>query len=116
MSNTQEIEGLEFQIAKANEQIAFSGRVARLMANPDFRAVILDKYCVEEAANFAHQSGDPILTVQQRADSLSMAQATGHLKRWLQVTQTIAETLKDRIPEMEEMLAELCATDGEDEE
>lgn len=98
----QTLEALEHQKAKTVEDIEFAERAARLMANPDFKHVILEAYCVKEAAAFVHASADPVLKPEQRADAILMAQATGHLKRWLQVVQLKAEQAKDRLPEVEE--------------
>jgi hypothetical protein len=98
------LEALEAQKEAANADIEFAVRVNRLLANPDFRHVILDTYCVKEAAAFVHTSADPILKPEQRADALSMAQATGHLKRWLRVVELKADQAKDRLPEIDEHL------------
>ena len=98
----QTLEALEHQKSKAVEDVEFAARVARLLANPDFKHVILDTYCVKEAAAFVHASADPTLKPEQRADALHMAQATGHIKRWLQVTQLKADQASERIPEIEE--------------
>ena len=103
----QTLEALEFQKSKAVEDIEFADRVARLMASPDFKAVILDTYCVKEAAAFVHASADPVLKPEQRADALLMAQSTGHLKRWLQVTQLKSEQAKDRVPEIDEHIEQV---------
>lgn len=98
----QTLEALERQKVATEADIEFAERAARLMENPDFRHVILDVYCVKEAAAFVHVSADPTVKPDQRADALLMAQATGHLKRWLQVTQLKAEQARDRLPEVEE--------------
>ncbi len=112
-----ELAGLEHQKRAAEINIAFSQRVERLLANPDFRAVILEEYCVQETARFVHQSADPGLSAERKADALAMAQASGHLKRWLQATQAQAEQLIERLPdlneEIEQARAEIANFTGE---
>jgi hypothetical protein len=102
-----ELEALERDIDASKKRIAFAERVTRLLENPDFRAVIMEEYIVQEAARLVQQSVSPALNESQRKDSLSMAQATGHLKQWLQVTQTVADTLRDRLGEMDSTVEEL---------
>lgn len=112
-----DLEGLEHQKQVAVVKIEFAQRVEKLLANPDFRAVILDEYCVQEAARFVHNSCDPALSAERKADALSMAQAAGHLKRWLQATQMQAEQLVERLPDLNEEIdqarAELASFAGE---
>ncbi|MCF8861594.1 putative structural protein [Agrobacterium phage OLIVR2] len=116
MSKALEIEGLEYQKKKALEEIAFSERVAVLLRNPDFQKIIMQEYIIDAAANFVASSGDPLLTKEQREDALAMAQAPGHLKRWLQITQTKADNLRDRLPEIDEEIEHLRAETEEDGE
>lgn len=111
----REIEGLEYQKKKALEEIAFAERVEKLLLNPDFQQVIMKEYCIHAAAGFVASSSDPILTKDQREDSLAMAQAPGHLKRWLQITQTKAETLRERMPEIDEMIDHLRSSEDDEE-
>lgn len=102
MNEAQEVlMGLEWQKKAAEAQIEFSKRVEKLLQNPEFQAVIMREYMVEEASRFILQSCDPAFNPQQRADALAMAQAAGHLKRWLQATQTQAKQIIERMPELE---------------
>lgn len=70
---------------KIEQKTLVSARDAalRLAQNKDFRELILDGFCLHEAARYAQESGDPLLTPAQRQDALNMAQASGHLKRFL---------------------------------
>lgn len=105
----EEIAGLEYQKAKAQEEIAFSKKVERLLLNPDFKSVILDKYITQEAARFVHVSCDVNISVENRGDALANAQAAGYLKRWLQTTQSIANLLKGDLEQIEETITDLRA-------
>jgi len=94
---TQRIKELE-QFIEKEKTIAEAGLQAeRLAANPDFRHLILDGFCMREAARYAQESGDPHLTPTQRQDALNMAQASGHLKRFLSVICVMGHSAQDTI-------------------
>lgn len=78
----------------------------RLLGNADFRKLIMEEYMVNEAARYVQLSGDPALTVEQRADALAMAQATGHLKRWIDVQEKMANQAENDLASLDEMIAE----------
>ena len=77
------------QIAARNKElkadIALGDAVMRLYKNPDFQLVIQEGFFLHEAARYAQASGDPALNAVQRQDALNIAQASGHLKRFLSV-------------------------------
>lgn len=105
----QQLAQSQSEVEAAKQKVEFAERVMRLLNNSDFKAVIMDEFIVKEAANLVHQSADPILKPDQRADSLSMAQATGHLKRWLRVQLQIAEHARSVIAANEEFIEDLRA-------
>lgn len=76
---------------------------------PEFKKMILEDFCVTEAARLVSQSGDPVLTVQQRADALAMGQAAGHLKRYLSTTIKMGDTAEAELQHIEEMFDEVRA-------
>lgn len=61
----------------------------RLQQNADWKLVIGEGFMLYEAARYAQESGDPALSVENRADSLALAQASGHLKRYLNAIRNI---------------------------
>jgi hypothetical protein len=81
----------------------------RLANNPDFKKLILDGFCLHEAARYAQASADPALKVEERADALAMAQASGHLKRFLSVTVQMGAHSEHDMPNIEAALAEARA-------
>lgn len=94
---TQRIKELEAHI-EGQKTLAEMGEIAeRLAANHDFRVLILDGFCRDEAARYVQESGDPMLTAVQRQDALNMAQASGHLKRFLSITCVIGHGAQDSI-------------------
>lgn len=83
MQMPTELEQLEQQLSDARVLIETRQAALRLGQNPDFKKLILQGFCLNDAARYAQESGDPALDKEQRADALAMAQASGHLKRYL---------------------------------
>jgi hypothetical protein len=76
----------------------------RLFMNPDFHRLIMQEFCVKEAARYVQSSCDPALDANAQKDSLALAQASGHLKRWLSVTTQMANRAKIDIVNVDEQL------------
>lgn len=79
----------------------------KLSQNREFKKLILDGFCTEECARFAQLSADPSLRAEERADSLGMAQAAGHLRRFLSVTIRMGNKAEDDNASIEEALPEM---------
>ena len=113
------IEALEQQLSDSRLLLENREMVLKLSENREFRKVILEDFCEKECARYARASGDPALTPEQRADALAMAQAAGHLKRYLSVQVVVGNTAANTIPEIETAIEELRAhpeTETEDDE
>lgn len=82
----QRIAELETEIKNQQSVVDAADYAVALHKNHAFRKLILEGFCLHEAARYAQESGDPMLTPTQRQDALNMAQASGHLKRFLSVT------------------------------
>lgn len=78
----------------------------RLNENADFRKLIVNGFCLTEAARYAQESGDPMLSKDQRQDALNMAQASGHLKRFMSVTIQMGNDADRAIASAEAQLIE----------
>jgi hypothetical protein len=76
---------LEQQRRDNEEMIAKRDLALKLSTNREFKKLILDGFLVEDCARYAQLSADPSLNAEQRADALGLAQAAGHLKRYLSV-------------------------------
>lgn len=81
-------------------------KALRLNSNPDFRDVILDLFCVKECARYAQLSADPNLSPVDQANSLALAQAAGHLRRFLSVITQMGNKADSDIPAIEEAIVE----------
>lgn len=100
MSRVYALNQLENQISQIEALVETRARIQRLMTNSDFKELINKRYLIEEAAAFAASAGDPALTKDQREEALTMALAPGHLKRWLSVQITMANTAEDQLLEL----------------
>ena len=109
MSNEYSIEELELHRKKLKDSVAYAEEVRKLMGNALFRKIIMEDFCIQSAARYVQESCDPLLTAEQRADALALAQAGGHLKRWLDITLRMADTSERSILDVDEELEKLRA-------
>lgn len=105
------IAALEDQLKDSKALVERRGQILRLSENADFRAVILNAFFVEEAARYVRESGDPALTDRQRTDALNIAQAAGHLKRFLNVQIQMGNQAEASISDIEQAIDEERALD-----
>ena len=98
---------LEAQQEGNKKLIALRDAVVNLQKNRDFRKLILEQFLVEDCARYAQLSADPGLGINERADALAMAQAAGHLKRFLGVTKRMGDTADSENHSIQEELDDL---------
>lgn len=102
-----EAAALEYQLEQAKRMVERRNKVQKLTKNREFKDVILDYYMVEECARYVHTSADPALKPENRADALGMAQAAGHLKRFLNVVEQMGNHAESQIPALEQAIDEV---------
>lgn len=102
-----EVLALEKQLQNAKQLAARREMALKLSENREFKQLILKDFCVEECARYAQSSADPALTLEQRADALALAQAAGHLRRFLSVVVQMGNTANNEIPQIEVAIEEL---------
>lgn len=109
-------EQLEKQLADQKKLKERAASAVRLAQNKDFKRLILDEFCGTECARYAQESGDPALSAEARADALAMAQAAGHLRRYLSVVVQMGGMADRNIADIEATLDEVRAEEaaGED--
>lgn len=107
------LEQLEQQLIESKTLNDARQMAIRLRQNPDFKKLILDGFCLTEAARFVQVSGDPAISAEERADALAMAQASGHFKRFLSVTIQMGAHAERTMPELEMAIEEERAGGGE---
>jgi len=108
-----DIQDLEKYIEEQQKLAHFGDAIDRLSANEDFRTVVTNGFLRDEAARFAALSDHPGLDDAGRADSLRMAQAAGHFKRWLVMQENIVNTARHNIAEATSQIEELRAEGSE---
>jgi hypothetical protein len=109
-----QIKQYEDHIEDLEKAIAFRDTLSRLNQNVDFKSAILQEYFINDSARMVHLSADPSLTPLQRTDALNMAQAAGHLKRWLSMQWQLADKAMTDLVEAKENLVILNALTDED--
>jgi len=102
-----QVQQLEQQLSNAKTLVDTRQMALRLAQNSDFKKLILEGFCLHDAARYAQESGDPALNEEQRADALAMAQASGHLKRYLQMAMQMGAHAERTIAELHEALEEV---------
>lgn len=100
------VDQLEAQIEQLQELAARRDLALKLEKNREFKKLILDDFCVQECARYAHASADPNLTSEQRADALALAQASGHLRRFLSVVVQMGNQAESEIEQVREAIEE----------
>lgn len=101
-----ELQELEQQRADIQEALELRDAALRLSENKDFRRLFIEMYFKTEAARLVQLSSDPVLKQDQREDALSMAQATGHAKRFLSMLVVRGNTLSRDVEDLEQQIVE----------
>lgn len=93
---------LEQQEIGMKQAVELRDSAEKLARNADFKKLILKHFMVEECSLYAQRSADPALTAPQRADALAIAQAAGHLKRFLSVIVQMGNHAESTLPSIAE--------------
>lgn len=101
-----DVTALEQQLSDAKKLVEQRQLALKLSRNRDFRKLILEEFCEKECARYAQNSSSPALSAEERADCLGIAQAAGHLKRWLSVQVQMGAHAERDMPNIEEALVE----------
>ena len=101
-----EVYALQKQLDDAKILVERREQAIKLSGNPEFRKLIMQEFCVNECARYAQSSGDPSLSAEARADSLALAQAAGHLRRWLSVVIRMGDQAIHEMQSLEDSLQE----------
>ena len=110
-----EVERLEEQLKTEQLRVERRDAILRLSKNPDFRKLIIEDFCRNECARYVHESADPSLTAEQRADALAIAQSAGHLKRFLNINITMGDVADRTIFDINQAIEEARANEGLEE-
>ena len=111
----KQVEALEEQLKNEKLRVERRDAILRLSKNADFRKLIIEDFCRNECARYTHESGDPSLSAEQRADALNIAQAAGHLKRFLNVNITMGDVADRTIIDLNQAIEDARADEGLEE-
>lgn len=111
MNETQQ---LLAQKTELEQQVQLADLARKLETVPAFKKLILEHYFINETVRNVSISADPGLSESQRADALAMAQASGHLRRFLQAQIAMGDQCKKVISEIDDALEDL-RREGADE-
>lgn len=109
-----QIEQLEQQIKDEQGRIDRRDCILRLAKNADFRRVIIEDFSVTECSRYVRESINPMLGDKEKADALSMAQAAGWLKQWLNVNIQMGDIAAKNVTDANNAIEEIRA-EGEDD-
>lgn len=112
MSSVSELEN---QLEGTKAHIERRKMALRLKNNRDFKKLILEEFCIQECARYVHTSADPNIAANERSDALAIAQAAGHLRRYLHAVDLIGMRAENEARAIEEALDEFRA-EGLDED
>lgn len=87
--------------AELAQNIAMSDAIARLQDNPDFKLVVLEKFCTTDCARFVALSTDLNMPLENRADALASAQAAGYFKRYINYQQQLGENSRAQLEQLD---------------
>ena len=108
-----ERQNLMAQKIELQKQVDIRDKALKLAQIPLFRELILNEYMVNEVVRNVTISADPGLDAAQRADALAMAQAAGHLKRWLSAQRAMGNVAENHIASIEDNLKEMDEEDNQ---
>ena len=109
-----EVEALQNQLTDAHALVDRREKALKLFNNPEFKEIILDGFCLKDCARYAQSSEDPALDANARADSLNIAQASGHLRRFLSVIIQMGNAAAYQIPSIEQAILEIQHEGGDE--
>ena len=98
------INELEQHVERLQTLVEKRDLAIKLEKNREFKKLILDEFCVNECARYAQASADPSLKADERADALALAQASGHLRRYLSVVVQMGNQAESEINQTKEAI------------
>lgn len=110
-----DVQKTEQEIASMEQRIKIGQAIERLNSNSDFQLVIVKGFLQDDCLRYLDLSGDSNLSEKARQDSLNIAQAGGHFKRYIEAQMTKARDASNRIFEQKDFLDKLRAEEANQE-
>ncbi|QEG09298.1 hypothetical protein HYP93_gp59 [Stenotrophomonas phage Pokken] len=111
MQTEVNIESLTRQLDGAKTAAKKLAAMERLFKNKDFKELILQDYCINEASRLIHASINPQFDAENQRKFVVMAQACGGILLWATAQESMLATQAGQIAEIEEALEELRQED-----
>ena len=108
-----EVSELEQQLEDNKKLMDRRDKAVKLYSNPDFKELIVEGFCVKDCARYCQASQDPALSPLEQQDALNIAQASGHLRRFLSVIMQMGNAAERQIPQIEHAILE-ARQEGDD--
>lgn len=105
-------ESLESQLENCQKLVERRDQLAKLCKNREFKALILEQFMTEDCANYARLSADPALKPENRQDALALAQAAGHLKRWMSVIERMGDQAASQLEDLRQNIDDVRAEEA----
>lgn len=106
---SEEIERIEISLEYAKKQVAIADRLLKLSDNRDFKEIILNGYCKEEAARLTGLLGDPNTSLDQNGvmdDLKSIAAFQRYLRRIIEFGEMMRKDIITHESVMDQMRQE----------
>lgn len=100
-----EVEQMRKDVNDLKKYVELADATERLLDNRDFKEVFLEHFMTQECARNAQMSSDPNLREDVRKACLDLAQAAGHVQRFLKVTIAMGDKAKGDIKDINEEIA-----------
>lgn len=100
-------ESLTAQLKAAKDAKDKLAKLERLCKNRDFKELIIEDYCTNEAARLVQASIDPAHAPDEQKKFLTMAQATGGILLFIRAQERLLTTQVNSIPAVEQALEDM---------
>ena len=104
-----DVQKTEQEIASMEQRIKIGQAIERLNSNSDFQLVIVKGFLQDDCLRYLDLSGDSTVSEKARLDTLNIAQAGGHFKRYIEAQMTKARDAANRINDQKNFLDQLRA-------
>lgn len=105
--NETQIQEIEISLEQAKHTVALGDAYARLKANPDFRLLIQEEYCVQEASRLTMLTAERNFDEKRKQDVLAAIRGIGEFRQFLMLMEMQADLARDAVRDAERAIAEI---------
>lgn len=112
--NDNAIQEIELNIKEAQKIVDLGASAQRLIANRDFKKVVMEMYFEKEAVRLVHLKANPAMQDKDRQEAIvKEMDAIGSFHQFLRTLEIQAEMARRAIEDSEDLREELLAEGGE---